>query len=69
MKNGPQRAKPADLKRMKYLMVSTDIVAIDAASATILGRKPEDIRHVQIGHDLKIGTMNLEALKIQRIAL
>jgi len=69
MKNGPQRAKPEDLKLMKYLMVSTDIVAIDAASAKILGRKPEDVKHVQIGHDLKIGTMNLDALKIQRIAL
>jgi uncharacterized protein (DUF362 family) len=69
MRNGPQRAKPEDLKLMKYLMVSTDIVAIDAASAQILGRKPEDIKHVQIGHDLKIGTMNLDALKIERIAL
>ena len=69
MKNGPQRAKAEDLKLMKYLMVSTDIVAIDAAAAKILGRKPEDIKHVQIGHDLKIGTMDLDALKIQRIAL
>jgi len=69
MSNGPQRARPQDLKLMKYLMVSTDIVAIDTASAKILGKKPENIKHVQIGHDLKIGTMNLDALKIQRIAL
>ena len=69
MNNGPQRARPEDLKLMKYLMVATDIVAIDAASAMVLGRQPGDIKHVQIGHDLKIGTMNLDALKIQRIAL
>lgn len=69
IRNGPQRAEPEDLKLMKYLMVSMDIVAIDAASAKILGREPKDIKHIQIGHDLKIGTMNLDALKIQRITL
>ncbi len=69
MTNGPQRARPEDLKLMKYLMVSTDIVALDAASAKILGRQPADIKHVQTAHDLKIGTMDLDTLKIERIAL
>ncbi|MDH7599577.1 MAG: DUF362 domain-containing protein [Sedimentisphaerales bacterium] len=69
MNNGPQRARPEDLKLVKYLMVSTDIVAIDAASAIILGKKPQEIRHVQIAHDLKLGTMNLDSLRIQRITV
>ncbi len=69
MKNGPQRAREQDLDLKKTLLLSTDIVAVDAAAAMIYGVKPEQIRHIALGHEKGIGTMDLQDLNIKRIAL
>jgi uncharacterized protein (DUF362 family) len=68
-RNGPRGTSASDLALMKSLLISPDVVAIDAASALIFGKKPEDVGHIKIGHEMKIGTMNLDSLKIKRVAL
>ncbi len=69
MKNGPHRARKEDLDYKKTLLVSSDIVAIDAAAAKVFGSDPANISYIKQAHDLGIGNMNLDSLKIERIAL
>jgi len=69
MRNGPQRAGKDDLTLMKMLLISTDIVAIDAAASKLFGKEPRMIRHVRYGNEDKIGNMNLEELHIKKIDL
>jgi len=67
--NGPKGTSTADLSLMKSLLVSTDIVAVDAASTLIFGAQPENIGHIRIANEMKIGKMNLSSLNIKRVAV
>jgi len=69
MAHGPDRARAEDLALQRTLLISQDIVAIDAAGAKILGVDPEKVRHIKLGHEKKIGNMNLEGRNIKRITL
>ena len=68
-RNGPRGVSESDVIPMKAQIVSTDLVAADAAAAKIFGADPEDIRHIQLADRMKIGRMDLSALKINRIKL
>ncbi len=63
---GPQGRGPEDLALMKTLIVSPDIVATDTAAAKIFGVDPKSIRYIKLGHDLGLGTMDLNSLKIKK---
>jgi len=69
VRNGPSGVSVDDLVTMRTLLVSTDIVAIDAAGAKLLDHQPSDIRHVAIAADMKLGTMDLEKVDIRRFKL
>lgn len=69
MKNGPNRARKSDLAQKKSLLLSPDIVAVDAAAAKIFGMEPERVRHIKLGHEKQIGNMNLAELNIKKIVL
>jgi uncharacterized protein (DUF362 family) len=68
-RNGPRGVSNSDVVTMKYQLISTDIVAIDAASAKIFGSGPETIPYITKAHEMKIGNKNLDELNIKRIAL
>jgi uncharacterized protein (DUF362 family) len=68
-KNGPRGVSKDDLITMKSLLISTDIVAIDAAAAKLFGSEPDSIKHIKIAHEMKIGNMNLDKLSINRIVM
>jgi uncharacterized protein (DUF362 family) len=67
--NGPRGTSASDLALKKNLLISADIVAVDAASALVFGSRPEDIPHIRIGDEMGIGTMNLQSLNIKRIVV
>jgi uncharacterized protein (DUF362 family) len=67
--NGPRGTSTADLAIKKSLLVSTDIVAIDAASTLIFGTQPENIGHIKIAAEMNLGKMNLDSLNIKRVAI
>ena len=67
MANGPSNAREKDVVLKKMLLLSTDIVAIDTAAIKIFGKDPESIRHVNMGHERGLGTMNLDELNIKKI--
>lgn len=67
--NGPRGVSVADVVTMKSQIISTDIVAADAAAAKLFGLEPDTIQHIMIADGMKIGKMDLSALKIKRIIL
>jgi uncharacterized protein (DUF362 family) len=67
--NGPRGVSVEDVVTMKSLLISTDMVAVDTAAAKLFGIDPVDVRHIQIAADQKIGRMDLENLRIKRIAI
>ena len=67
--NGPRGVSVDDVVIYKTQIISTDIVAADAAATKIFGMEPEDIAYINIADEMKIGTKNLENLSINRINL
>jgi uncharacterized protein (DUF362 family) len=65
-KNGPRGVSKDDVLTMKSQIISTDIVAADAAAAKLFGVDPAKIDHIRIADEMKIGTMNLDNLSIYR---
>jgi uncharacterized protein (DUF362 family) len=61
---GPRDGTAPNVEFKKTLLMSRDIVAVDAAATRIFGKNPEDIEYIKIGHQQKTGNMNLKELKI-----
>jgi uncharacterized protein (DUF362 family) len=68
-RNGPRGVSTEDVLSIKSQIISTDIVAADAAAAKLFGSNPDEINYIKIAHEMKIGNMNLEQLNINRIKL
>lgn len=67
MKNGPKGVSVNDVVLKKSLIVSTDIVAADAAAAKIFGKEPKDIAYIRIASEMGVGRMDLDKLNINKI--
>lgn len=68
-RNGPRGVSKEDVIKMKSMLISKDIVAVDAASAKLFGTDPADVEYIKYAHDLKIGNMNLDKLSINRLIM
>lgn len=67
--NGPRGTSTGDLVMKNSLLVSPDIVAIDAASALIIGTPPAEVGYLRLAQEMKIGSLDLSKLRIQRVYL
>ena len=78
--NGPKGRSKSDAVDVKRLFMSTDIVAVDTAAATllveVLKKTGTDkaislnlVGHLAKGQELNLGTMDLDKLNIKRIEL
>ena len=67
--NGPMGVSLDDVVTMKSLIISTDIVAADAAATKFFGKDPAEINHIQIASAAGLGQMDLSKLNINRINL
>jgi len=68
-RNGPRGVSKDDLIEMKSQIISTDIVAADAAAAKLYGINPESISYINIADEMKIGIKDLNKLSIKRIIM
>jgi uncharacterized protein (DUF362 family) len=66
-KNGPRGVSVNDTVLLKAQIISTDIVAADAAAVKLFGTDPKDISYITKAYEMGIGNMNLDKLKINRI--
>lgn len=69
VRNGPRGKTADDLIELRTLLASTDIVAIDAAAAKLLGHQPADITHVRLGAGMNLGRIDLEQVDVRRFKL
>lgn len=69
MQNGPRGVSINDLVLMKSQIISTDIVAADAAAAKLFGIEPEKVNYLKYAEMLKTGTLDLKKLSINRITI
>lgn len=67
--NGPRGVSVDDVVIMKTLLISTDIVAIDTASAKLFGMDPSEVNYIKMASEQKVGRMDLENLRIERITI
>ena len=68
-RNGPRGVSEADVVMLKSQLISTDIVAADAAAAKLYGKEPDTIPYIKIADEMKIGRMDLSKLRINRIIM
>jgi uncharacterized protein (DUF362 family) len=68
-RNGPRGVSASDVAVMKAQLLSTDIVAVDAAAAKLIGENPADVRCIALASEMGIGRIQLDRLSINRIAL
>ncbi|MFW5708073.1 MAG: DUF362 domain-containing protein [Bacteroidota bacterium] len=68
-RNGPRGTSTTDLVRKNSLLVSSDIVAIDAASALIFGLQPSEVGYMAIAEQMNIGSIDLSKKNIKRLYL
>jgi uncharacterized protein (DUF362 family) len=67
--NGPTGGDPKDVKQLNTLAAGTDIVALDAWGAELLGHKPADISSIAAGHAEGLGTMDYRSLSPKEIEI
>jgi uncharacterized protein (DUF362 family) len=73
--NGPQGRSENDVVTLKSLLVSPDIVAVDAAALALFNQIPSvkldesEVGHIAIAHNLNLGNKNLDKIKIKRIKM
>jgi uncharacterized protein (DUF362 family) len=60
--HGPQGGNPEDVDVRGIVAASTDIVALDAFGATLLGHKPEEIGYVAAAAGRGLGTLDFASL-------
>lgn len=68
-KNGPQGVSAEDAVIKKSLLMSTDIVAADAAAAKLFGTQPEKVEYIATADEMKIGEKDLENIEIKRMSM
>ena len=69
MKNGPRGVSESDVALFKTQILTTDIVAGDAAASKLFGTEPQDVPYIVKAAELGVGTYDLESLNINRIKL
>ena len=71
--SGPRGKSAADVVLSKGLFLSQDIVAVDTAAANFFNQVREmpieKVAHIGKAQELKLGTMDLDKLKIKRIRI
>ncbi|MCX7817036.1 MAG: DUF362 domain-containing protein [Syntrophales bacterium] len=65
--NGPQGGDLSDVVTLNTVVVGTDQVAVDAFGASLFGMKGRDIGYIRLGHEARLGTMDIGKLKISRV--
>ena len=63
--NGP--VGPGPIREYGQLILGTDPVAIDSYAASMFGLKPNEVGHIRLAAEAKVGEMNWEKLRIQKV--
>jgi len=68
-RNGPRGVSVDDVVKMKYQILSKDMVASDTAAVKVFGIEVDKVKHIGLAEQLGAGTTKLENLNIKRISI
>lgn len=68
-KNGPSGGSLSDVATANRLILGVDPVAVDAHSAGLFDKKPEDIGFIRLGAKWGLGTMDLNGISMQSVSV
>ncbi|MCT4646256.1 MAG: DUF362 domain-containing protein [Carboxylicivirga sp.] len=68
-RNGPMGVSTDDVLLQKALMLGTDPLALDTASAKMFGMNPQEVGYIRLCEGLNVGSSDLSKLNIQKIKL
>ncbi len=66
-RNGPRGVSVDDIITMKAQIITTDMVAADAAGCKLFGIDPASVKYIAMAEQLGVGTADLDKLNISRI--
>jgi uncharacterized protein (DUF362 family) len=69
MKNGPQGVSKNDVADMKSLLISPNMVTIDAAGAKMFGMEPEKVDYIVKAEELGLGSKDLSTQNIKKLSI
>jgi uncharacterized protein (DUF362 family) len=69
LSGGPRGHAGSQYNEQQMLILSTDIIAIDAVSARTLGKTPKDFGYIAKGEERGLGTSDLTKLNIHRLTI
>ena len=71
--NGPKGKSTNDVQLAKAIFMSTDIVAVDTAATKFFSQYKEmsleNLPYLSMAQNVKVGTMDIDSLKVERIKL
>lgn len=67
--HGPQGGSLDDVKSLDTVAAGTDVVAVDAFGATLMGRVPSDIGYIANAARRGLGSLDLAKLSVKRVDL
>jgi uncharacterized protein (DUF362 family) len=67
MDHGPTGGSLNDVKQANTIIASHDIIAADAYGATLFGLTGADIPYIKIGAEMGLGTLDLDAVKVEEV--
>jgi len=69
MANGPTGGNLNDVKQTDTVIASADQVAADAYATSLFDMQPSDISYITACAEMGLGTMDLDAVKVEEISL
>jgi len=63
--HGPKGGNPDDVQIKGTIAAGTDIVALDAWGAEVMGKKPADVGSIVKGQEVGLGTMDYRSLNLK----
>jgi uncharacterized protein (DUF362 family) len=65
--HGPNAGTPKDIKLAGQVIAGTDPVAVDSYAATLFGLKGEDVGYIKACHNVGLGEIDLDKVRIQNV--
>lgn len=63
--NGPQGGRIEDVEFLGTVLAGTDIVAVDAVTATLFGKSASDLPYLQLAHEKGLGVADVSRIQLR----
>lgn len=67
VRHGPRGGNPQDVQMARTCVVGVNQASVDAYGATLFGKKPSAIGHIELAGRMGVGEIDLANLKISRV--